>query len=243
MQFNWFTFLLELVNFAVLAWVLSRVLYKPIRAAVQKRQAETRATLADAEQARRDAAALEVAHEARIAEWTRAAEARHVALDREIADERARRLARVDEELRAEREAEALARARRGEEERARNEAEAIQLAASFAARLLAELAGPELHRRIVERFIAAVPQLPADVLHQARTDGTTVDVRSPYPLDDGVRERIARVFSELLHAAVRVEVHEAPELIAGVEVHVGAAALEANVAREMAFFADVTHG
>ncbi|HSN33017.1 MAG TPA: F0F1 ATP synthase subunit delta, partial [Ideonella sp.] len=107
----------------------------------------------------------------------------------------------------------------------------------------LAELAGPELHRRILDRFVASVPTLPADVLQKARGGDAVVDVRSPYPLDDADRQRLARAFGELGPGAVRVAVHEAPELIAGVAVHVGAAALAANVAREMAFFADVDQG
>jgi F-type H+-transporting ATPase subunit b len=242
-QFNWFTFVLELVNFAVLGWVLSRILYRPIRAAVNKRQAEVRVVLADAEKARSEAAALDTAYQERMIEWKRSEEARRADVDREIAAERTRRLARVEEELRAEREAEALARTRRADEERARQESEAIVLATSFASRLLSELAGPELHHRILEHFLAAVPHLPAEVFRQARRDGATIDVRSPYPIEAGDRERIARAFGELLQLAVSVDVHEAPELIAGVEVHVGAAALEANVAREMAFFAEVAHG
>jgi len=241
MQLNWLTFTLELVNFVALTWVLKRILYRPIRAAIERRQQRARTILDDAKRLHDEAVALEQRNGEQLAAWKREEERRRAVLQRELTDERVRRLARLEEELRAERETEALARARRADDERARLEVEAIHLAASFAAHLLAELAGPELHRRIFDRFVEALPTLTNDlVVHGERA---TVEVRTAYPLDAADRERLERAFAELLHATVRIDVREAPELIAGVEAKVGASALEANVERELAFFAETGHG
>lgn len=238
MQLDWLTFALEMVNFVVLAWVLSRVLYKPVRAAIERRQAEARAMVASAEQARAEAMELDARYRARLAEWERAHEQRRAALAAELAEERERRVRRLDEELRAEREAEAIERARHAEAERRRAEEEAIRLGAAFAARLFGALAGPELHARIVARFSDELPRFSEEALRGLRADGA-VEVRSAYPLDDAARRRLGRALDAALRAHVELQVREAPELICGIEVRVGGAALQANLARELSFFAD----
>ena len=82
MQFNWFTFVLQMVSFAILVWVLTRILYGPIRRAVQRRQAETRAILDAAAEAQRETAApAEAAYQAREADWTRSQVARRAELE------------------------------------------------------------------------------------------------------------------------------------------------------------------
>jgi F-type H+-transporting ATPase subunit b len=242
MQLNWLTFTLELVNFVALTWVLKRILYRPVRTAILDRQARARALLDDADKLRAEAVALEARNTEQLAVWKQGEASRQAGLERDIAEERARRLGRLEEELRAEREAEAVARARRVSEERDRMEIEAVHLAASFAAHLLAELAGPELHRRILDRFVEALPTVPAELL-LPRSEAATVEVRTAYPLDAADRERLERAFAELLHAAVHLDVRDAPELIAGVEAKVGGSALEANVEQELSFFANTSHG
>jgi len=52
MQFDWWTFALQTINFAILVWLLHRFLYRPVLAAVDARRAEIDKAYADAEQAR-----------------------------------------------------------------------------------------------------------------------------------------------------------------------------------------------
>jgi F-type H+-transporting ATPase subunit b len=127
MRFDWWTLALQTVNFAVLVWLLQRLLYKPVlraidsrrgeldtqRAAAARAEAEAKAGLAtinveragiaaERAQAEREAAALlDVARKTLAAERGQAlAEARHAALD--LGMEVARRLlAEVPTEVRA----------------------------------------------------------------------------------------------------------------------------------------------
>ncbi len=55
MTFNIWTFLFEVVNFVVLAYILHRLLYRPLREAIDRRRAEIAQTQAEAEQARAEA--------------------------------------------------------------------------------------------------------------------------------------------------------------------------------------------
>ncbi len=71
MKFNWWTFIFEALNFVVLAYVLYRLLYRPLRQAIDERKAATSKAQADAEKARADAEALKKTLEAQRAELDR----------------------------------------------------------------------------------------------------------------------------------------------------------------------------
>ncbi len=59
MTFNVWTFLFEIVNFVVLAYILHRILYRPLRAAIDQRRAVLAKTQSDAEAARAQAVAMQ----------------------------------------------------------------------------------------------------------------------------------------------------------------------------------------
>src|SRR5271169_2235610 len=58
-MFNWWTFLFEALNFVVLAYVLHRLLYRPLREAIEKRREANLRAQEAAAKARQDALALE----------------------------------------------------------------------------------------------------------------------------------------------------------------------------------------
>ena len=49
MDIDWTTFLLELINFAILVWILKRFLYAPVRRALEARRERAEAALREAE--------------------------------------------------------------------------------------------------------------------------------------------------------------------------------------------------
>ncbi|MGA8005319.1 MAG: ATP synthase F0 subunit B, partial [Burkholderiales bacterium] len=71
MQLDLTSFVLELINFAVLVWILHRFLYKPVLAAIDRRRAAVEKSLAQAKTARDEAAALKDQVEERLASWER----------------------------------------------------------------------------------------------------------------------------------------------------------------------------
>ena len=48
MPIDWSTLLLQLVNFLVLAWLLQRLLFRPVRRVIEERRRVTEAVLAEA---------------------------------------------------------------------------------------------------------------------------------------------------------------------------------------------------
>ena len=68
MSFNIWTFLFEIVNFVVLAYVLHRLLYRPLRAAIDHRRAAILETQDEAEKARVDAVAMQKQVQSQLAD-------------------------------------------------------------------------------------------------------------------------------------------------------------------------------
>jgi len=56
MQIDWWTFVLQGINFLILVWLLWRVLYRPVKAIIEKRKEVADRAFAEAEAARQEAA-------------------------------------------------------------------------------------------------------------------------------------------------------------------------------------------
>jgi len=161
MRIDWYTLVLQTVNFAVLAWLLQHFLYRPVLRTVDARRAQIERELSDAHrtqvEAKEHLAALD-AQRASIA----AERAQVVAAAAAEAEE-----ARVARHATAEREASALlADARKTiatERKQALDEAEryALDLADEFAHRLLSKFPDPlrmEAWFECIEHHLSALP-------------------------------------------------------------------------------------
>ena len=58
MEFDWTTFILEIINFLILVWILKRFLYRPVLGVVARRRAGIEKTLADARRIEAEAGEL-----------------------------------------------------------------------------------------------------------------------------------------------------------------------------------------
>lgn len=245
MELDATTFVLEIVNFLVLLWLLTRFLYRPIRNALDAR------AKADAEEsdalAKRQAGLDARSHrlDERAAELSKRRADAESELDRAIADERKQKLAALSHEIDAERE---KAHARIEEEaERARRQGdrELHRRAAGFVAGYLKRLASPAIEAAVVELFLAdlaAQPDAAKTALREGwsqRTDSSArIEVTTAYslpaPLRDRVQSEVSSAVGEPLAADWRID----PSLIAGISVHLPGHQLEASLRRGVDAFA-----
>lgn len=246
MGFDWSTFVLEVVNFLVLVWLLKRFLYQPVLAMIERRQADVRRTLLDAEAARDEARRLQAAHEARGSQWDQELAQRRQALDDALQAEWRKRLQALDVELAEERQRREAKYAReldaRGQALQARAESQARQ----FATSLLGRLAGPELERRILDMLIedlAAMPAAGRQALAGAFVPGAGTVVASTVALPEEDRNRLESVLATFARGiAVRYTID--PQLLAGVRIKAGAWELDASLAGELRAFSELAgHG
>jgi F-type H+-transporting ATPase subunit b len=236
-MFNAWTFLFQALNFVVLAYVLHRLLYRPLHEAIDRRRQATAEARAEAERARQEAESLQHRLREQLAE---------VELKRQAVIHEARQQAEADcRQLRAEEE---RSRQQRREEalaalERERTEArealhaELVNGAVELTGRLLREAAERTLHRQLALRLAETLRQLPEDERQQLRTqwrpeDGAVLEVAGA--LDEATRDELAAAVAEALGARVPLTVHDRPALLGGARLRLAGQVWDASLAGQL---------
>lgn len=233
MGLDWTTLALQLVNFAILVWLLQRFLYRPVLRVIDARRAALVGERAEA------------AHEVEAAKQQLSElQAQRVGL----AAERAAALARAEEESRqlaaarraqAQRDAEGLmAQARRtlaDEREQAREELRraALDLAAEMARRVLAEVPESLRVQAWLERIDGHLRSLASGELAELSGElsgGRTLQVVTAWTLAAGLQEEWRTKLRAALAPDARVVFATDPRLIAGAELHFPHAQLSFSV-------------
>lgn len=222
MRIDWSTLVLQLINFAILVWLLQRFLYRPVlrvidarrqaadaRYAQAQRDAETaRAQVAELDTERAGVAAERAAAMASAREQARQlAEARHAEAERDassLLEEGRRTLAQERETL--------LADARRT----------ALDLAAALARRMLAEIPESLRIESWLERIDDHLRALPADERAELASEPAVqvpLRVVSAWPLAAEAQERWRRRLQETLGRELAITFETNPALIGGADL------------------------
>jgi F-type H+-transporting ATPase subunit b len=223
MHFDWSTFALQTVNFAILVWLLHRFLYRPVLRLLDDRRADIDKQYADARttetKAKDEFAAIEAERSGIAAEQAAAleqasAQAAEMAATRRTQAEReaAELLDTARKALAAERGL-ALAEAKRA----------ALDLGTDIAGRLLAEVPvklRAEAWLARIEEHLAALPHTEKDALAQQLVDGAqlTVVTASALPAETAKawRARLNRTLGD--QAVINFDTDR--HLVAGAELH-----------------------
>jgi len=245
MELDVTTFVLEIVNFLVLLWLLTRLLYRPVKSALAAR-AQAAENLRNELQNR--GAALD-ARAGEIENQRQALAARRDAAERDLANEmaaqRQRQLTELGRELDAERE---KARARIEQEKmrtRQQDERELRRRAAGFVAQYLRRLAAPPIEAAVMELFLAELGEQSQDA-RAALRDGWTqrqegaplIDVTTAFAPPKDLRERVDAQIGALMGQVARTQWRIDPTLLAGICVHLPGYSLEASLRRGVDAFA-----
>ena len=245
MELDWSTIVLEMVNFAVLVWLLHRLLYRPVLNVIAQRRAAIESQTAEAQRIRNEADGLRAQYDGRLQTWEQErAEARRKLAD-ELQTERTRQLAELQTLLDQEREKRRVVDERRRQEETRQAEAQALTQSAQFGAKLLARVADPALEVRLTEAALADLQQLPDARLARLReaieTGTGEATIVSAYPMPEAQRrvvvERLTAVLGRTPHCAWK----EDAGLVAGLRIAIGPMVLEANLQDELRFFAEAS--
>jgi F-type H+-transporting ATPase subunit b len=237
MTFTSWTFVFEIVNFVVLAYLLRCLLYRPLHEAVDRRRQVIEQARTEAEQAREEAeeqrrqlaaqlAAVEGERQRVLTDARREAEAQREHILAEASQETERCTAASREALARER-AEALRSLRQ----------DMVHEAAQLAGRLLLEVSDADLDARLAGRLADTVRSLPAkerERLARTWTDGepATVEVAHDLPADavEPVRDAVA----EILGRDVPLRVQAAPELVSGARLRLDGNVWDASLAGQL---------
>lgn len=241
MEIDLTTFFMEVANFLILVWIMNRILYKPVRTIIAERQAALERIRAEAEQIRTEAINLQQTYQGRLVSWDAEKAELRRQLQSEIAFERQRLIASLEEELVGMRDKARVAEERRTEEMARLSEERAIDNAGRFAARLLTRIATPEQGLRLLEMLLEDLVGLPDDqrraIAETFGREDTLVRIVSAHPLDPTISEMFKTRFREIFPSADHFSFSEDAKLLAGIRVIAGPWNLAANLKDELAFF------
>jgi len=234
------TFVLEIVNFLILLWLLNRFLYRPVQAAIARRQQQADEAARALETQRAALAGGQDRLQQARAAFDAERDAERQKLAAEIAAERARRLDVLRTELDEER-TKAQARWAADQQQQARQQdCAAARRAEVFVRHYLERLAGPELERAITGLFLSDLAALATEARDRLRaaTSADTIEIATAFAPEVAERGRVeAGLLAALGHPlAARWTVDSS--LIAGIAVRLDGHQLEASLAHSLAAFA-----
>lgn len=243
MELNWTTFLLEIGNFLVLVWILSRLLYRPILNTIAQRTAAVQNDLTEAERLRKEAHDLQMDYERRQADWTVEAERLRGRMVEEVQREKRRLFDELQASLQQEREKATALEERRLTDLRHQVEDAAVMQGGLFATKLLTRLANAELEARLVSMLIEDLRQLDTErrqaIRNACAEDHGPVIATSAYVLTQPQRDSLMEAAQSLLGQPVSFEWREDKRLLAGIRVSLGPWMLQATLQDELRFFSE----
>ncbi len=237
MTFNLWTFFLQVVNFVVLAYVLHRLLYRPLHEAIERRRQTVRQAQAEAENARAEAEAIKQQLEEKLAqldqqrqETMRQAREQAEVERRKMLDEAEATIQRRQEEFRRslEREREEMSQQLSGE---------LITHALNLAERLLRQSADSTLQAQLVKHLIETLDGLPADEREQLRRDWQTEEqtwLETVAKPDGETLKRLTETVASVAGRELALNVQYNPSLIGGVRLRIGGRLWDASIAGQL---------
>ena len=221
MQIDWWTLAIQTVNFLIVAWVLTRLLYRPVRRVIEQREAQGRELQDKTEKAAAEAEAARLDYERKRAELDEVLRAReaelHAALQQERDDMLARAGAQADALI-----AEARDRVEREEADAVTALQDRIAGLAEALARTALQDAGetPESTVDRVGRYLDGLSDADRDELGRdlAGDDGRLVVV-STAELSEGLKDRWGTALRARFGGGIVLAFEDDPAILGGVEL------------------------
>lgn len=237
MTFNWWTFLLQVVNFVVLALVLRRLLYRPLHEAIERRREAVRQTQAEAEKAREEADAIKHQLEEKLAqvdrlreETLREARAQAEVERRRLLDEAETTAQRLQEDVRR-----SLEHDR--EEMLQKLSGDVVTHALELAERLLRQSADSTLQAQLAKHLIETLDGLPTEQREELRRDWQTEEqswLEATANPDGETLKRLAATVASVAGRELMLNVQCNPALIGGVRLRIGGHLWDASIAGQL---------
>jgi F-type H+-transporting ATPase subunit b len=229
MAINWWTLGLQALNVLILIWLLSRVFWRPVAAAIVTRQTAAK-TLLD------EAKASQTKAEAALTEVTATREGLKAERETLLADAQSKAEASTKASLEAAvSKAEALLSAAQHIREREKitardsNQADAALLAVDIARKLLARLGTSEIQASFFKLLVGAINQLPSNDKQALLKTVGGIDLISVLELDKDNKAKVTAALSKALGGEPSLNFLTDSDLIAGYEIRTAHFALRSS--------------
>jgi F-type H+-transporting ATPase subunit alpha len=237
MTFNWWTFLFQALNFVVLAYILHRLLYRPLHEAIDRRRQTNAEAQATALHAQKEAESLQQQLRDQLADMERRRQDMiHAA--REQAEGDCRKLLAEGERVLQRRRDEALQAL-----ERERTEAlealrgEVVDQAVALTRRLLGEAADRTLNQQLALHLADALRHLPEAQRHPLQAqwqpdDGALLEVAQE--LDSATVTELTEAVAAAVGRRVELSVQIRPALLGGARLRLAGHVWDGSLAGQL---------
>lgn len=223
MLIDWYTVVAQVINFAILVWLLKRFLYRPILRAIDAREKRIADSLAEADKARVDAERERQTFEERNAALENQRQERLGQVAEEAREERHRLMeaARRSAEQLREQQIGALRR----EQDRLSDELvrEAREQVLSITRRALSDLAHRDLEEAMTAVFLDRLQGVDdaerRRLAERLTVGGGAIRLRTAFPLSSEQQQRLQKALADGLGIEVSVDFEVAPEIVGGIEL------------------------
>lgn len=244
MEFDWTTFILEIINFLILVWILKRFLYRPVLDVIDKRRAGIEKTLADAQHTEAEASRVKQQNEQQLADWEEEKKSAQTQLMAELATIRESKMAALEASISEEANRRRFLDERRQREYGRKVEERGVSQGAEFSAKLLSRLASPLIQAKLFVVLLKDLRQLQSEDINALKeaaiVAGLKISVQSVFTLDKNKQNMLSSALADVIGRKVPVEYSINPELMSGYQVDIGPWVLHANLRDELKFFRGV---
>jgi F-type H+-transporting ATPase subunit b len=234
MQFNWSTFLFQIINFLVLVFILHKVLYKPITNIIKKRRQAIEEKFKQAGAEREEAEKLKKEYDDKLLEINRE-QNRILAKARQESEEERTRLI---EEARqgADRERTKAIQSLDQEIEKRLGDLQKniVASATHLAGKLLHQITGEELDQYLIQYTVAKIKDLNTSDLDLSKNDTIDAILFAAQDPDHTVVEQFRAELRKALGMNVDLTVHTEPSMIAGFRLEIGELIIDAGIDRQL---------
>jgi len=243
-EFDWTTFVLEIVNFLILVWLLKHFFYAPVKGAIRRRREGVEQELGKARELHEQAQTLKQEYADHLKAWQDEQRQAREALAARLAEQGEKEKAALAEELQRIRTRSEALDERRSQERRRVMQHEALQRAQAFLRRLLGELRGPELQQRLIDMLVKTLPgkddETGAEFRRLWRDSGTPAAITTAYPLAPEQRRGLIKQLQAVLgERGPEPEFDEDEGLLAGIRFRLGDRVVSASLADELERFVE----
>jgi F-type H+-transporting ATPase subunit b len=237
MTFSPWTFVLEVINFVVLAYVLYRLLYRPLHAAIDRRRAAVQQEQAQAEKARAEAETIKQQLQDKLAEMDQQRQ-QIISDSRQQAEaERKKILDEGEQAIDRRREQVERSLAREREEMLKGLSGELVTHAVNLAERLLQQSADSTLQAQLEKHLIEVLNKTQQDQREELRREWQTEDqawLETAANLNDETLDRMRSAVAAIAGKTLTINAQKNSKLIGGVRLRIGGHVWDASIARQL---------
>jgi F-type H+-transporting ATPase subunit b len=220
MRFNIWTFAFQVINFAVLLFILKRVLYKPVKEIMEKRRELIAKTIEDAEKKKREAEDLRKKNQEEMESIREMRTRMTETMRAEIAEERKRLLAGAEAEAGKIIEREKALFEMDITKAKAELRGQAIEAVSLYATQLIGDISDEMLHDAVFRKAKDDIVRIAAEIRERnAGNKVVTVELICPYPAGGEALEELEHVLEKEIGAKVEFLAEIDRGLIAGIKL------------------------